>query len=224
MQVSSWSSGSGGVASVSGDGNAISITGTAVDPVVNFLGATSTTGDTIYSSGANTWAKRAIGNESDVLTVVSGIPQWQPLSGGGQSFHDNIVLYYRQSEAFLEGSTFWSIIYPSGPKERTLYVSDIARGTDNSIQIASAPTTAGTVDIQVGYMPMTGGAVGAFTSLLTGTIDYTECRLSTVASVVWNSSNIITIPANTYIVAVTYNGLTINGAGIIHFQIGMALY
>ncbi len=37
---------------------------------------TYTIGDTLYASGANTLAKRAIGTNGDVLTVVSGVPTW----------------------------------------------------------------------------------------------------------------------------------------------------
>jgi hypothetical protein len=35
-----------------------------------------TTGDTLYASGANTLARRAIGSTGDVLTVAGGVPTW----------------------------------------------------------------------------------------------------------------------------------------------------
>lgn len=40
------------------------------------------TGDLLYASGSNTLSKLGIGTGSYVLTVVSGIPSWQPASGG----------------------------------------------------------------------------------------------------------------------------------------------
>ena len=46
---------------------------------------TSTTGDIIYASGANTPARLGIGTTGQVLTVVSGVPAWSAASGGGGS-------------------------------------------------------------------------------------------------------------------------------------------
>lgn len=58
--------------------------------VTSTLGATNggtsqstyTTGDIIYASAANTLSKLAIGSANQVLTVIGGIPSWQPASGG----------------------------------------------------------------------------------------------------------------------------------------------
>jgi hypothetical protein len=44
---------------------------------------TTTTGDIIYASGANTPARLGIGSSAQVLTVSSGVPAWTTLSGGG---------------------------------------------------------------------------------------------------------------------------------------------
>ena len=47
---------------------------------------TSTTGDIIYASGANTPARLGIGSSAQVLTVASGVPSWAtPASGGGMT-------------------------------------------------------------------------------------------------------------------------------------------
>jgi hypothetical protein len=47
---------------------------------------TTTTGDIIYASGANTPARLAIGTSADVLTVSGGIPAWAaPASVAGQA-------------------------------------------------------------------------------------------------------------------------------------------
>jgi hypothetical protein len=44
---------------------------------------TTTTGDIIYASAANTPARLGIGTASQVLSVVSGVPAWTTPSGGG---------------------------------------------------------------------------------------------------------------------------------------------
>lgn len=41
---------------------------------------TATTGDLLYASGTNTWAKRGIGSSGQVLSVSSGVPAWTTLS------------------------------------------------------------------------------------------------------------------------------------------------
>jgi len=40
------------------------------------LTGSATTGDSIYASGTNTWAKLAIGSAGQVKKVVSGVPAW----------------------------------------------------------------------------------------------------------------------------------------------------
>jgi hypothetical protein len=44
---------------------------------------TTTTGDIIYASSANTPARLGIGTASQVLSVVSGVPSWTTPAGGG---------------------------------------------------------------------------------------------------------------------------------------------
>jgi len=47
---------------------------------------TTTTGDVIYASGANTPARLGIGSTGNVLTVSGGVPTWAaPASGGGMT-------------------------------------------------------------------------------------------------------------------------------------------
>jgi hypothetical protein len=46
---------------------------------------TTTTGDTIYASAANTPARLGIGTTGQVLTVASGIPSWATPSSGGMT-------------------------------------------------------------------------------------------------------------------------------------------
>ena len=46
---------------------------------------TSTTGDIIYASAANTPARLGIGSSAQVLTVASGVPSWATASAGGMT-------------------------------------------------------------------------------------------------------------------------------------------
>jgi len=46
---------------------------------------TTTTGDIIYASGANTPARLGIGSSAQVLTVASGIPSWATASSGAMT-------------------------------------------------------------------------------------------------------------------------------------------
>lgn len=56
---------------------------TPVDETLGGTGQTTfATGDILYASAANTLAKLPIGSAGEVLTVVAGIPDWEP-SGGG---------------------------------------------------------------------------------------------------------------------------------------------
>jgi len=59
------------------------LTNPVIASVVNNT-LTSTTGDMIYASAANTPARLGIGSSAQVLTVASGVPSWAtPAAGGG---------------------------------------------------------------------------------------------------------------------------------------------
>jgi hypothetical protein len=66
---------------------------------------TTTTGDIIYASGANTPARLGIGSSAQVLTVSSGVPAWATPSAGGMTL---------LSTTTLSGSTTVSITSISG--------------------------------------------------------------------------------------------------------------
>jgi hypothetical protein len=53
---------------------------------------TTTTGDIIYASGANTPARLAIGTSADVLTVSGGIPAWAAPAAGGETLISTTTL------------------------------------------------------------------------------------------------------------------------------------
>lgn len=52
---------------------------------------TSTTGDMIYASAANTPARLGIGSSAQVLTVASGVPSWSTPSSGGMTLISTVV-------------------------------------------------------------------------------------------------------------------------------------
>jgi hypothetical protein len=60
------------------------LTSPVIASVVNNT-LTSTTGDIIYASGANTPARLGIGSSAQVLTVASGVPSWATPSSGGMT-------------------------------------------------------------------------------------------------------------------------------------------
>ena len=60
----------------------ISATSNTLTGVINNT-LTTTTGDIIYASAANTPARLGIGSTSQVLTVTGGVPVWATASGGG---------------------------------------------------------------------------------------------------------------------------------------------
>lgn len=69
--------------------------------------STYTTGDILYSPSANTLDKLAIGAEGEVLKVVSGIPSWEPASGGSDPLKigfSNIALTYSAGTATFKGA------------------------------------------------------------------------------------------------------------------------
>jgi hypothetical protein len=65
---------------------------------------TTTTGDIIYASGANTPARLAIGTSADVLTVSGGIPAWAAPAGGGKVLQ--VIQATSTSELTSSSSTF----------------------------------------------------------------------------------------------------------------------
>ena len=72
-------------AALGDDANYASTVTTALDGKIS-KSLTTTTGDIIYASGANTPARLGIGTSNQVLTVSGGVPTWAtPSSGGGGS-------------------------------------------------------------------------------------------------------------------------------------------
>jgi hypothetical protein len=88
---------------------------------------TTTTGDIIYASGANTPARLGIGSSAQVLTVSGGIPSWATPSSGGVT---------QLATGTLSGSTV-SITGISGDyKSLQLLVFNITSVADYGFRIA----------------------------------------------------------------------------------------
>lgn len=98
---------------------------------------TTTTGDTIYASAANTPARLGIGSTGQVLTVAGGVPTWATVAGGTAGL--NLI-----STTALTGSTSYSInncfsatyvnykiILTTDPGQQTFFRLRVA-GADNT--------------------------------------------------------------------------------------------
>ena len=87
---------------------------------------TSTTGDIIYASGANTPARLGIGSTGDVLTVASGIPSWAAPAGGGkvlQVVQGTTTTTVGNSTSTFEDTTLTATITPSSATSKVLIMA-----------------------------------------------------------------------------------------------------
>ena len=78
---------------------------------------TSTTGDMIYASAANTPARLGIGSSAQVLTVASGVPSWAtPASSGGMTLLESGTLTGASvTTASLSGTYNELVVYLLSP-------------------------------------------------------------------------------------------------------------
>jgi hypothetical protein len=81
---------------------------------------TTTTGDIIYASGANTPARLGIGSTSQVLTVSGGVPAWATASSGG---------YTQLATGSLSGSSISLTSISQDYKDLVLYLQNTALST-----------------------------------------------------------------------------------------------
>jgi hypothetical protein len=91
---------------------------------------TSTTGDIIYASAANTPARLGIGSSAQVLTVASGLPSWAtPAGGGGKVLQVINATYNTQTgttSTSLVTSGFAASITPTLNTSKILVLVDIS--------------------------------------------------------------------------------------------------
>jgi hypothetical protein len=92
------------------------LTNPVISSVVNNT-LTTTTGDMIYASAANTPARLAIGSTDQVLKVTGGIPAWATPSSG-----DKPVLQPSQSTFYIKPYTLSALVDYAVVKDRTYYV------------------------------------------------------------------------------------------------------
>jgi hypothetical protein len=130
---------------------------------------TSTTGDIIYASAANTPARLGIGSTGQVLSVSGGVPSWStPSSGGmtlisttslsgastnitfGSSYTDLLFIFYRMENATADGkltcyfnsaTTNNSGVYSTGTTTTSFADTTIRLSADQNLSRANAVNT-----------------------------------------------------------------------------------
>lgn len=100
------------------------LTNPVIASVVNNT-LTSTTGDMIYASGANTPARLGIGSSAQVLTVASGVPSWATPSASAESWS----LLNSPSGTALTGATTITVSGISGKNQIMILVSGASSGS-----------------------------------------------------------------------------------------------
>jgi hypothetical protein len=99
---------------------------------------TTTTGDIIYASGANTPARLAIGTSADVLTVSGGIPAWAAPAGGGkvlQVVYSSTATVVASSSSTQADTNLTATITPSSATSKVLVLvaqNGVAKNAGNS--------------------------------------------------------------------------------------------
>lgn len=87
-----------------------------------------TTGDTIYASGASTPARLGIGTTGQVLTVSGGVPTWASPAGGGKVLQVVSTTYSTQttttSTSFTDTSLSLSIT-PTASTSKILVIANV---------------------------------------------------------------------------------------------------
>ena len=117
---------------------------------------TTTTGDIIYASGANTPARLGIGSTGQVLTVASGIPSWA--AGGGM---------VQLGTTTLSGTSYtFSAIPQSGYRQLYLEITGPNASTafDLNVEPQRTDGTGGFETYSVGHYYIGGGSYTTFTN------------------------------------------------------------
>ena len=92
---------------------------------------TTTTGDIIYASGANTPARLGIGSTDQVLKVTGGVPVWATPAGGGKVLQVVNATYNTSTssstDTFID-SGLTATITPTASTSKILVLSNLAYG------------------------------------------------------------------------------------------------
>ena len=138
---------------------------------------TTTTGDLIYASSANTPARLAIGSSNQVLTVSGGVPTWaNAASGGGMTLIQETALSGNSSLSFssISGSykqllLVWHGVYFSGNGVFAIRLNNDSNSnyTTNAIYYSN---TSGGVDARTAAYIQP--SIDGFGQSITNTTDY----------------------------------------------------
>lgn len=92
---------------------------------------TTTTGDIIYASSANTPARLGVGSTGNVLTVSGGVPAWAAPAAGGKvlqvvsSYIPNSTSFSTTSGTYVDATGFSLAITPTANTSKILAIFDI---------------------------------------------------------------------------------------------------
>ena len=150
-----------------------------------------TTGDTIYASGASTPARLGIGTTGQVLTVAGGVPSWATPAGGGgkvlQVVQATTATQVVVASTTMTDSGLSASITPSSATSRILIIatqgSEISRQASDSgaqyriMRDATQIWTTGTSSYNWWYLP--GTTATQLTRELFQTISYIDSPSST---------------------------------------------
>lgn len=115
------------------------------------LSASGSTGDLPYFSASNTMSKRTIGSTGQVLTVVSGVPNWSStpatkwnISAKSANFtaNDQSFTYYR-----ITASSAVAVTLPASPADGSIYKFRRVSGSANVTFTANGAETINNCDI-----------------------------------------------------------------------------
>ena len=110
-----------------------------------------TTGDILYSDTTDSLAKLAIGSNTEVLTIASGIPSWAASAGGGDP---NVILTTVGGTTYLQASTTANAwLFNTG------FVSQASSTIDSNLTITGTTTLDTTLGIGFTFSPAHGSGI-----------------------------------------------------------------
>ena len=116
---------------------------------------TTTTGDVIYASAANTPARLGIGSTSQVLTVTGGVPVWATAAGGGgMTLLDTVT---------LSGASVTSASLSGSYKNLQVIIKNQKDNTSDTVQIR-CNADANTNYFWAGYYAQNASGTNSFTT------------------------------------------------------------
>ena len=166
---------------------------------------TTTTGDIIYASGANTPARLAIGTSADVLTVSGGIPAWATPDGS----------YTLISTTALSGATVSLTSIPQTYRHLEVVFRDIVPSANDLLRLRINSVTS---SVYSPLRPSNGAGIACDQSHLASTINVSASAIDSFNIYkFWDYANTTTYKA------LHYNATFLNsGTGTIQTQLAFA--